>query len=729
MSKIIVCHNCKAILSPGSSFCSQCGARITEADYVSQSDGESNPIYLRPGTVLRMKYRINGVIGQGGFGITYDGTDIKLNMHVAIKEYFPNTMANRHATISLDVSCSDNTRGLYEQGMKNFLKEAQNMAKYAGEDNFVAVHDFFPENNTAYIIMEFVEGQNLKQYLQQHGRLTMNETMPIILPVMNALAKIHSKGMIHRDISPSNIMILPDGRVRLLDFGAAREVTLDSQTMTTMSAVYKYGYSPIEQLTNGMKQGPFTDIYALCATIYEMLTGTIPPSPFTRYYEGDNLVPPSAMGVQIYPVQEEALMRGLAVRGEDRVQSIEELRTALCGVGVAGTEMGAQGERQGGVLPVILAGAAAFLSVLLIFMIGSNILAGKKKPQAGSQTIAQAEREEEQPQEQEPLEEQPQEEQQAEQAEQAEETQPQTGQHAESIQQIAQQESGPDDRQNVPEGATRIGNNYYKVYQMDDIRTWPMAKEYCESQGGHLAVITSDDLNDELYDLCLKNGYESAFFGFSDSDTEGHWKWVTSAQPGYRNWGPSEPNSGNYAEDYAMFSTSQKNGTWNDSDFGYETTAFICQWGDDGIHDDEVITDIPSDAIVYNGHSYYLFDNGMTSWAEAQQYCMSRGGDMAVINDSAENDMLFRYMRDRGYDYAFFGYTDKEGEGIWRWVTADTSSFEDWGINSDGVREPTDDHPYEDYAEFSIDVRDGYWNSSQFGWETTAYICEWNMTP
>ena len=131
-------------------------------------------------------------------------------------------------------------------------------------------------------------------------------------------------------------------------------------------------------------------------------------------------------------------------------------------------------------------------------------------------------------------------------------------------------------------------------------------------------MITSDYLNDELYDLCLKNGYETAFFGFSDSDTEGHWKWVTSAQPGYRNWGPSEPNSGNYAEDYAMFSTSQKNGTWNDSDFGYETTAFICQWGDDGIHDDEVTTDIPSDAIVYNGHSYYLFDNGMTSWAEAQ---------------------------------------------------------------------------------------------------------------
>ena len=732
MSKIIVCHNCKSILSPGSSFCSQCGARITEADYVSQSDGESNPIYLRPGTVLRMKYRINGVIGQGGFGITYDGTDIKLNMHVAIKEYFPNSMANRHATISLDVSCSDNTRSLYEQGMKNFLKEAQNMAKYAGEDNFVAVHDFFPENNTAYIIMEFVEGQNLKQYLQQHGRLTMEETMPIILPVMNALEKIHSKGMIHRDISPSNIMILPDGRVRLLDFGAAREVTLDSQTMTTMSAVYKYGYSPIEQLTNGMKQGPFTDIYALCATIYEMLTGSIPPSPFTRFYEGDSLVPPSAMGVQIYPVQEEALMRGLAVRGEDRVQSVTELRAALCGIGGADVTE----ERGRGILPVILAGAAAFLSVLLIIMVGGNLLTQRKKPQAGSQTIAQAGNEEEQPQEEQPQEEQPQEEplqeeQPQEVQEEVQTPRPQTGQNAEAIQQIAQNEpeSGPAGGLNVPEGATRIGNNYYKIYQLDDIRTWPMAKEYCESLGGHLAVITSDSLNDELYDLCLKNGYQTAFFGFSDTDTEGHWRWVTSAQPGYRNWGPSEPNSGNYAEDYAMFSTSEKNGTWNDSDFGYETTAFICQWGDDGIHDDEVITDIPSDAIVYRGHSYYLFDNGMTSWAEAQQYCMSRGGDMAVINDSEENEMLYRYMRDCGYGYAFFGYTDKEGEGIWRWVTADTSSFEDWGVNDDGEREPNDDHPYEDYAEFSIDLHDGYWNDSRFGWDTTAYICEWNTTP
>ena len=234
---------------------------------MEEPSGRTNPIYLKPGTILRMQYRINGVIGQGGFGITYDGTDIKLNMHVAIKEYFPNNMATRQATVSTEVMCGDNTKGLYEQGMKNFLKEAQNMAKFAGEDDFVSVHDFFPENNTAYIIMEFVEGWNLKQYLQQKGRLTLNEVMPIVMPVMNALEKIHAKNMIHRDVSPSNIMILKDGRVRLLDFGAARDVSMETQNMTTMSAVYKYGYSPIEQLTMGMKQGPVTDIYALCAPI------------------------------------------------------------------------------------------------------------------------------------------------------------------------------------------------------------------------------------------------------------------------------------------------------------------------------------------------------------------------------------------------------------------------------------------------------------------------------
>lgn len=168
-----------------------------------------------------------------------------------------------------------------------------------------------------------------KQYLQKQGRLTIEQSMPIIMPVMNALEKIHSRGMIHRDVSPSSIMILPDGRVRLLDFGAARDVSLETQNMTTMSAVFKYGYSPIEQLTQGMRQGPYTDIFALCATLYEMLTGSVPPSPFTRQYEGARLIPPSQLGVQLNAVQEETILQGLAVNGSEWIQTIAELRNGL----------------------------------------------------------------------------------------------------------------------------------------------------------------------------------------------------------------------------------------------------------------------------------------------------------------------------------------------------------------------------------------------------------------
>ena len=287
---------------------------------------------------------------------------------------------------------------------------------------------------------------------------------------------------------------------------------------------------------------------------------------------------------------------------------------------------------------------------------------------------------------------------------------------------------GAEKGEGIPEDAVEIEGNYYKVYNLKSVRTWQQAEGYCEALGGHLAVITSDSLNDALYELARSSGYKSAFFGFSDSISEGNWKWVTSAQPGYRNWGASEPNAANSSEDYAMFSTSEKNGKWNDSQFGFETRSFICQWGDKGITDGSVEIDIPKDAVVFNGHSYCLFDNGMKSWSEAQQYCQSRGGDLAVINDAEENKFLYKYMRDLGYDYAFFGYTDKENEGDWRWVSSDTSYFEDWGKNAEGDQEPNGDSAYEDYAEFSVDMKNGHWNDSRFGNDTSAYICEWDTT-
>ena len=314
------CLNCMEEIEDA--ICPKCG-------YNFYKIYEQSPMALKGNTVLGGRYLVGRMLGQGGFGITYDGTDLKLQMHIAIKEYFPRQVAERFSGNTYNVTCTQSAQIMYEQGMQNFLKEARNMAKFVGQEHFISVHDYFVENNTAYIIMEYVEGQNLKDYMKQHGRLSMDSALRIIAPVMEAVEKIHSAGMIHRDISPSNIMVQPRGNIKLLDFGSVRDITQETQTLTSMSAVYKKGYSPIEQQTTDMRQGTYTDIYALCATLYEMVTGSLPPSPFSRLTGEETLLPPSKMGVQLYASQEAGILKGLEVYGKDRQQTIGELRTAL----------------------------------------------------------------------------------------------------------------------------------------------------------------------------------------------------------------------------------------------------------------------------------------------------------------------------------------------------------------------------------------------------------------
>ena len=165
----------------------------------------------------------------------------------------------------------------------------------------------------------------------------------------------------------------------------------------------------------------------------------------------------------------------------------------------------------------------------------------------------------------------------------------------------------------IPEDAFSYGGNYYYVYETGTVASWEEAREFCEEKGGHLAVITSKELNDFLFAFVKTNGYGSAFFGYSDSKLDGNWRWVTSAQPSFMNWGKNQPNAAAMEEDYAMFSTKDNDGTWNDSAFGYETANFICQWGDEGIKDEVIGQKIPEDAFKFNGSAYYLFDNGITS--------------------------------------------------------------------------------------------------------------------
>lgn len=286
--------------------------------------------HLPPYTIVDGKYLTGKVLGEGGFGITYLGWDMTLEIKVAIKEYFPAGFVTRSSAASLNVECSADERAedFFAKGKERCLTEARTMAKCDGIAEVVRVRDFFQANNTVYIIMDFIEGVTLKQYLATRGgRIAMNDCISLLGPVMRAMDNVHRQvGLIHRDISPDNIMVLPDGRVRILDFGAAKSPAA-SQTRTT-ALMLKRGLSPIEQYSDSSVQGPWTDVYAMGATIYYCLTGTLPPEA-TERIENDTIVPPVHRGAVITRQQEWALMRALSVRAADRYQSMADFYRGL----------------------------------------------------------------------------------------------------------------------------------------------------------------------------------------------------------------------------------------------------------------------------------------------------------------------------------------------------------------------------------------------------------------
>jgi serine/threonine protein kinase len=273
--------------------------------------------------VLTGRYRIGRVLGLGGFGITYMGRDERLQAMVAVKEYYPSMYSVRMPGSSLVAPSGAEQSGPYRTGMEKFLDEARILAQFRTTAEIVDVLDFFTENGTAYMVMEYLEGRSLQEMLNERGgRLPFAETLSVILPVMRGLAHVHEKKVLHRDISPDNIYITKDKRSKLLDFGAARMAM--SQGEQNLTVILKRGYAPLEQYNAGGRQGPWTDVYALCATIYRTLTGQMPADALARI-ETDELIPPSQLGVVMPPAVEQVLLKGLALRGAERQQDMVEL--------------------------------------------------------------------------------------------------------------------------------------------------------------------------------------------------------------------------------------------------------------------------------------------------------------------------------------------------------------------------------------------------------------------
>ena len=282
---------------------------------------------LRRGTILNGKYLVGRVLGQGGFGITYIGMDLVLERKVAIKEYFPTGKVGRNgSTAALTWYATALAREARDSGTESFLKEARKMTRVSNIPGIVQVLDLFQANNTAYIIMDYIEGETLKSRLKKTGPLSWEDAKKIFLPAIETMAQVHQAGLIHRDLSPDNLMLQSDGGVKILDLGASKD--MKSNSGVSSMQVAKGGFSPLEQYTQRGASAPATDVYAMAATIYYSLTGILPPSAIDRMDKDtlDWTLP----RLQALPKPAVAtLQKAMALRSEDRVQTMQELAAGL----------------------------------------------------------------------------------------------------------------------------------------------------------------------------------------------------------------------------------------------------------------------------------------------------------------------------------------------------------------------------------------------------------------
>lgn len=284
-------------------------------------------IYLEPETILHGKYIIGKVLGAGGFGVTYIAYDLELERKVAIKEYFPGELATRMPGQTNLVIFSGEKSEQFKAGVESFVDEARRLAKFNSVDGIVHIFDTFTENSTAYLVMEFLNGETLKEMVPKKVKVSYQRAVEYILPVLRELERVHSVGIIHRDIAPDNIFVTRDGKVKLIDFGASRFATfLHSKSL---SVVLKSGYAPEEQYHEKGVQGPWTDVYAVSATLYRLITGEVPPDAQERKGGIAVLKKPSELGIDIPENIEIAIMNGMNVYAENRYQSAKEFADVL----------------------------------------------------------------------------------------------------------------------------------------------------------------------------------------------------------------------------------------------------------------------------------------------------------------------------------------------------------------------------------------------------------------
>ena len=314
------CNNCFEIIEDSFAFCPNCGYK--------EGNPPKDAYFLYPGVVLQGRYIIGEAIGFGGFGITYKAFDSVLGSVIAIKEFYPSGIVSRNPGENEVIIYAKKREQEFVFFRERFIEEARNLAKFNSENNIVNVYEFFEANNTAYIAMEYLEGEGLNKYLHSHNDIVDVEyAVKIGQAIAEALSKLHAVGIIHRDISPDNIYLCNDGNIKLIDFGAARFSRDENKQLTV---ILKPGFAPPEQYEQVNKQGPWTDIYALGATLYYIMTGQAPEESTNRKIN-DNLPDANTVNPNIPEQISRVIMKAMAIDINLRFQNTEEFLSALSG--------------------------------------------------------------------------------------------------------------------------------------------------------------------------------------------------------------------------------------------------------------------------------------------------------------------------------------------------------------------------------------------------------------
>ena len=583
-----LCPHCmREIQKNGKGTCPYCGFDDTYAPELTHQ--------LRPFTVLNGKYLVGSVLGEGGFGITYIGYDLNLELRIAIKEFYPNGFCRRESSVTNTLSSYGGSQGeSFEKWRSRFVKEAKSLAKCTNLSGIVGVKDFFEENNTAYIVMEYLEGQTLKEYLnRQGGKLPVGQALQALEPVMVSMSQVHRAGIIHRDISPDNIMITTDGMMKLLDFGAA--VDLMKEEERSLSIMLKPGYAPEEQYRTKGKLGPWSDVYALAATIYKCITGITPPEAMERMRE-DHLAAPGSLGINMPPSVEAALLKGMSVYADNRYQTMDEFHHALMAKAEKGkpvtpcrekTELHRESNeepvreeegRQKRIGFAKIAGCAAVLFMgflMFLHLSGDN---GKQRDEAVPRAHEEGDDREAAP------------------VEKEEETV--SSETADSL----ETEPGIEEQETEEQEIV----TYRYEFLVGDV-TWYEAYEDCIARGGHLVTIESQEEFEILTEQLMDQKMERYLFwlgGMRLSESR-EYRWVdeagnmgeeplcgSDAAVEYQDcWLEGEPTyqSGESQERFMMmfYKTDQERWVWNDvaedllseAPFYEGRIAYICEYG------------------------------------------------------------------------------------------------------------------------------------------------------